>query len=61
VADLARNEDSWENTTLDRYLEALAAWADDMDGYFTSRGEPIPEQPTWALVGMMLTSASIYE
>jgi hypothetical protein len=38
---LATSSD-WENQTLDRYLEALSAWANDMDGYFINRGEPVP-------------------
>ncbi|HEX6167164.1 MAG TPA: hypothetical protein VFZ30_10275 [Acidimicrobiales bacterium] len=59
--DLLHNEDAWENSTLDRYLEALAAWIADMDGYFRNQGISEPERPDWHLVGQMLFAASIYE
>lgn len=51
----------WENPSLDRYLDALSAWTNDMDGYFTSRGEPVPDRPDWSLVAAMLRAACSYE
>lgn len=51
----------WENPTVERYLEALSAWIDGMDGYFRNRGEPVPEQPTWGLIAGMLRAACFYE
>ena len=30
--DFRSNPDEWENDTLDSFLEALAAWTDEMDG-----------------------------
>ncbi|MGH8838419.1 MAG: DUF7660 family protein [Jiangellaceae bacterium] len=59
--DLLNNGDAWENATLDRYLEALAAWIADMEGYFKNQGISAPERPDWHLVGQMLFAASIYE
>ncbi len=53
--------DEWENPTLERYLAALAAWVDDMDGHFQNRGETVPEQPSWNLIGQILYAAKIYE
>jgi hypothetical protein len=47
-AALAANPDRWENLDLGRYLEALAAWRGDMDGYFTNHGEPVPVEPKLA-------------
>ncbi|MGX5181441.1 DUF7660 family protein [Streptomyces avermitilis] len=52
---------SWENQSLDRYLEALSAWTDDMDGYFINRGEPVPDRPDWSLIAGMLRAACFYE
>ena len=34
-----------ENSTLDRYLEAMSGWVGDLDGYFTGRNEPVPDTP----------------
>jgi hypothetical protein len=59
--DLLNNHDAWENTTLEQFLEALAGWIGDMEGYFQNQGIPEPEQPDWQLVGQMLFAASIYE
>ncbi len=55
------NGSAWENSTLERFLEALAAWISDMDGYFKNQGVPEPNQPDWHLVGQMLFAATIYE
>jgi hypothetical protein len=38
ASDLALHADSWENSSLPTFLEALAGWAADMDGYFRNRG-----------------------
>ncbi|MEV8454205.1 hypothetical protein AB0467_18795 [Streptomyces sp. NPDC052095] len=51
----------WENQTLERYLEALSAWTDDMDGYFANRGKPVPDQPDWSVIADMLRAACFYE
>ncbi|MCX4870529.1 MULTISPECIES: hypothetical protein [unclassified Streptomyces] len=51
----------WENRSLDRYLEALSAWTNDMDSYFINRGEPVPESPDWGLIAVMLRAACFYE
>ena len=33
-ADLTENPDAWENPTLDRFLEAMAAWVAASDDYY---------------------------
>ena len=59
--DLAEDPGAWENDTLDRFLGALAAWTDDMDGYFLNFDGPVPTEPTWEVVAMMLAAARTYE
>jgi hypothetical protein len=59
--DLERNVESWENPSLDRYLDALSAWINDMPGWFQNRGEAEAAQPDWSLVAQMLYAATIYE
>jgi len=61
VRDLKKNPDAWENRNLDSFLDALAAWVEDMDGYYLNAGEPVPEHPTWKTLGKMLLAARIYE
>lgn len=60
-ADLRDDPDSWENPTLDRFLEALGAWMEDMDGYYDYAGRPRPERPDWRTFGDMLMAAKLYE
>lgn len=59
--DLSDNPTSWENTGLESFLGALAAWIEDMDGYYAQRGKPTPHQPDWSTVANMLMAAKIYE
>jgi hypothetical protein len=61
ASSLAQAPQEWENTDLRSYLDALAAWIDDMEGYYCQAGEPLPEQPTWSTIAEMLKAASVYE
>lgn len=47
--------------SISKYLDSLAAWVKDMDGYYIHRGLPIPEKPDWQTVVDMLTAAQFYE
>jgi hypothetical protein len=53
--------EDWENPDLARYLGALAAWIDDMDGYFKNQNLSTPEQVDWKLFGEILMAARRYE
>jgi hypothetical protein len=59
--DLETNPERWENTTLDRYLGALASWLEDADGYYLNRGETPPTSPSWKTIAEMLNAAGVYE
>ncbi len=61
LRDLSTNPRGWENNTLETYLEALAAWTNDLEGFYRNRGEPVPETPSWKLFGEVLLAASLYE
>ena len=47
----------WENGTIERYLEAAVAWAED------SQGQPLglPEEPSWRAFATFLYCGKIYE
>ncbi len=51
----------WQNKTLDSYLDALVSVTESLGQRFKNRGEALPEQPTWKLVGDLLLAARIYE
>lgn len=61
VRDLRTCPEQWENTSLEAYLTAMAAWVQDMDGYYRNRGEQVPQHLTWKHVGEILLAARIYE
>ncbi|MGH8071837.1 MAG: DUF7660 family protein [Candidatus Entotheonellia bacterium] len=61
IRDLRTSPEQWENTSLEAYLAAIAAWVQDMDGYYRNRGEAAPHHPTWKHVGEILLAARVYE
>jgi hypothetical protein len=58
---LRMNPGEWENQTLESYLEALAAWVEDCDGFYANRGETVPQDPSWKFLGEALLAAKVYE
>jgi hypothetical protein len=61
VQDLRTCPERWENTSLDAYLAAMAAWVQDMEGYYLNRGQAAPQHPAWKHIGEILLAARIYE
>jgi hypothetical protein len=59
--EFRRKPDDWQNRDLHSYLEAMAAWVEDMDGYYRNRGEVAPDQPTWKTLAQILQAAKVYE
>jgi hypothetical protein len=61
VEDLNEHPERWENADLGDYLEAMAAWLEDMDGYYANKGRSTPETPSWTLIAEILSAAKVYE
>ena len=61
VSNLNNNPEEWENKTLSEYLESLANWTEDMDGYYQNNGLSIPENINWKVFANILMAAKIYE
>ncbi|NBN65928.1 DUF7660 family protein [Pannonibacter tanglangensis] len=59
--DLKSCPDDWQNPTLDGFLEALAAWVQDMDGYYQNNSLPVTLLPNWKNVAEMMLAAKHYE
>lgn len=59
--DLRSHPEQWENQNLGDYLDAMAGWLEDMDGYYINKGVPAPESPSWAILADMLIAAKVYE
>ncbi len=56
LLELQAGGKGWEDTDLPRFLDALAAWVEDMDGYYANRNEPVPTAD-WRTFARMLLAA----
>ncbi|WP_425245344.1 DUF7660 family protein [Streptomyces sp. NEAU-NA10] len=52
---------SWENPELSRFLEALAAWIDDADGWYSNADGELPTNGDWRFLARALDAATMYE
>lgn len=59
--DLKDNPDEWENGDLGSFLEAIAAWVEDMDGYHENTNQPLPADASWGVFAAILMAARVYE
>ncbi|MFP1727020.1 hypothetical protein [Lonsdalea quercina] len=59
--DFKENPDEWENKDLSSYLEAVASWIEDMDGYYENTNQPLPKDTNWKVFADILMAAKIYE
>jgi hypothetical protein len=50
----------WENSTLERFLDAFNALPGSIENAYTNTGRPVPESP-WTLVAEALKGARFYE
>jgi hypothetical protein len=61
AVDCQQNPGEWSNRELKTFLEAMAAWIQDMDGYYKNRNEPVPVRPDWKVFAEMVAAARVYE
>mgnify|MGYP001553364713 CR=1 FL=1 len=61
VAEHRSDSKAWANHELVDFLEAMAAWVEDMDGYYVNCGEDPPEMPSWRTFADILAAARSYE
>ena len=64
IFDLMDNNDAvkWDNDTIYPYLQAMAAWLNDSDGFYENIGETLDTNaPSWQLFADALQAAVVYE
>lgn len=61
VADLQTHPEDWTNRDLQSFLEAMAAWGEDMAGFYSNRGEDLANIAPWRVMADMIMAALIYE
>ena len=59
--DLQAHSEEWENSTLDRFLDAMEAWIRSLDNYYINKNQPIPQSPSWRTFANILYASKIYE
>ena len=59
--DYTENLSTWENRDIGSFLEAIASWVEDMDGFYINQGLSVPEKPDWKVVADILMGGKIYE
>ena len=57
VDPFGRGPRSWENHTIEAFLEAALRWSDDSRG----RAMGLPERPSWRALATFLLMGKIYE
>lgn len=61
TADFEANRGDWTNADLASFLEAMAAWIQDMDGYYQNTWQKPSELPPWRILADVLMAARMYE
>lgn len=61
VQNLRDNPEEWENKTLPDFLQAVASWTEDMEGYYENNDIPLPEHINWRVIADILVAAKMYE
>ena len=60
--DYKENKSEWENIELEDFLEALARYLRDVDGYYKNLKIDVnSKQPSWRLFADILCGARVYE
>jgi len=60
--DFERTGTTWENPTLDRFLEAMGAWVDMAPVYYRNMGSSVnADEPQWRVFADILLAARVYE
>lgn len=60
--DFLKNGDNWENNNLNNFLEAMSAYANDIQGYYNNTNSRInADEPNWQTFADILKGAIVYE
>ena len=59
--DYNKNRHEWVNKNIDIYLESIASWADDMEGYYQNMNIETPQNINWNFIATLYYVGKIYE
>ena len=62
LTEYKKNEVKWENNRIENFIEAISAYAEDIDGYYKNMNfETSADTPTWRVFAQILKGATVYE
>lgn len=61
VKDKELNSEEWENKSITEYIEGMASWVEDMDGYYNNMNLQMPRDIDWKFIATLLYVGKIYE
>lgn len=61
IEDKEVNPEEWENVNVSEYLEAIAYWVEDMDGYYRNMNLEMPKNLDWRFIATLFYVGKIYE
>ncbi|MFD1770411.1 hypothetical protein ACFSBF_11615 [Sphingobacterium suaedae] len=60
--DLLQHSETWENKTLPDFLEALATYTEDIQGYYDNTNANVDaEKAAWSTFADIFRGAKVYE
>ncbi len=60
--DFINNPTGWENNTLERFLEALSIYAEDIQGHYDNTKQGVnANEPNWQTFADIFKGAIVYE
>jgi hypothetical protein len=60
-ADFRSGAAYWENNDLPSFLEGLAGWIEDMDGFYENSSRRPPANIDWTFLAQVLAAGTTYE
>ena len=59
--DKEKNNDEWENQDIESYLDGIASWIEDMEGYYKNLKKEEPQNIDWSFIATLFYVGKIYE
>jgi hypothetical protein len=61
VRDWQTSRETWQNTDIEMYLDALSRWLSRMEDRAANLSEAVPAEPSWSLIAQLLFAGKVYE
>lgn len=59
--DKEHKSEDWTNQEISSYLDGIASWVEDMEGYFNNMSIDMPTNIDWKFISTLFYVGKIYE